>query len=314
MDKLTSILVVLDPADESRQVLTKAMILARHFGARLELFVCDSEHAYALTHAYDPTGIAEARKACISSGQRYLDAVRRSLAEDVPIDTHVACESPLYEAVVHRVLETRPDLVMKGAAGRHLRQRPTLDPNDWQLARTCPAPLMLTRGRPWSAQPRFAAAVDMSETEGRSIARSILQTVGFLALGCRGELDVIYSNAAEAADDVRESRTDVLSRLVNEFRVGHERTKILEGEPEETLPRFAVGKNYDVLVMGALTHRPGISTLLGTLTSKLVDALDCDFVLVKPASYACPITASPPYARAARSGDTPRRPPYLDTL
>jgi nucleotide-binding universal stress UspA family protein len=40
--------------------------------------------------------------------------------------------------------------------------------------------------------------------------------------------------------------------------------------------------HYDVLTMGALTHRPGVTTLVGTLTSKLVDAADCDFILVKP--------------------------------
>ncbi|HEY1283775.1 MAG TPA: universal stress protein [Steroidobacteraceae bacterium] len=297
MDKLTSILVVVDPADETRQVLSKAMILARHFRARLELFICDSENAYALTHAYDPTGVAEARKACLTSGHRYLDAIRRSLAEDVPVTLHVACESPLYEAVVHRALETKPDLVIKGAAGRHPLQRFALDANDWQLARTCPVALMLTRGQPWNAQPRFAAAVDVTENEGRSIARSILETAGFLSLGCHGELDVVYSNGKAGAEDARRVRVETLGRLVHEFRVGNEHMTVLDGEPEETLPGFAARNQYDVLVMGALTRKRGISTLLGTLTSKLVDALDCDFVLVKPDSYTCPIAT----ARAVES-------------
>jgi universal stress protein E len=292
MDKLTSILVVVDPTDESRHVLTKAMILARHFRARLELFVCNSENAYALTHSYDPTGIAEARRSCLSSGQRYLDALRRSLAEDVEITTHVTCESPLYEAVVHRALETRPDLVIKGAAGRGVFRRFSLDANDWQLARTCPVPLMLARGHPWSASPRFVAAVDASESEGRSVGRCILQTAGFLTLGCHGELDVVFSNPDEVSEEIRRSRIDALSQLVDEFRIGREKTAVLAGEPEQTLPGFAQRNHYDVVVMGALTRRHGISTLLGTLTSKLVDALDCDFVLVKPDSYTCPIEAS----------------------
>src|SRR5262249_41896648 len=34
-------------------------------------------------------------------------------------------------------------------------------------------------------------------------------------------------------------------------------------------------------VMGGLTHRQGMSTLPDTLTSKLVDALECGFLLVK---------------------------------
>jgi nucleotide-binding universal stress UspA family protein len=48
-----------------------------------------------------------------------------------------------------------------------------------------------------------------------------------------------------------------------------------------TLPAFVARGGYDVLVMGALTHRPGAVALVGTLTTKLVDTINCDFVLVK---------------------------------
>ena len=48
VDKLTSILAVIDPADETRHVVAKAMVLARHFRARLELFLCYSEQVYSL--------------------------------------------------------------------------------------------------------------------------------------------------------------------------------------------------------------------------------------------------------------------------
>jgi universal stress protein E len=291
VDKLTSILVVVDPADESRHVLARAMMLARHFRARLELFLCDSESAYTLRHAYDNRGVTAAQDACVASGQRYLDAVRRSLAEDVQITSYVACESPLYEAVVRRALETSPDLVIKSAAGHHPMRRFTLDANDWHLARTCPAALMLTRGRPWSARPRFAAAVDINDPDGGTLARSILETAGFMAGGCKAELDVVFSSPAGAGTDTRATQADSLARLVNEFRVGAERTTLLDGAAEDTLPKFAGAKEFDVLVMGALTRRRGLSTLVGTLTSKLVDALECDFVLVKPANFACPVAA-----------------------
>lgn len=292
MDKLTSIMAVIDPADETRHVVVKALVLARHFGARLELFLCDSEHAFALRHAYDPTGVAEAQRQCLAEGLRYLDAVRRSVPEDVPITTFSACESPLYEAIVRRALELRPDLVIKSPAGHHPLQRFTLDANDWQLARTCPTPLMLTRGRPWSAQPRFAAAVDLGDPEGGSLARCILQTAGFLSPGCRAQLEVVFSDREVGDTERHRVRVETLHRLVNEFRVGGEHVYVLEGEPEDTLAGFASERDYDLIVLGALTRKRGLSALVGTLTSKLVDALDCDFVLVKPESYACPVSKS----------------------
>ncbi len=305
MDKLTSILAVIDPADESRHVVAKAMVLARHFRARVELFLCDSERAYSLRHSYDPAGLVEANRACVTGGLQYLESIRRSIAEDVAVTTHVANASPLYEAIVHRVLETKPDLVIKSAAGHHPLQRFTLDANDWQLARACPAPLMLTRGRPWSAAGRFAAAVDVSDASNGSLARSILQTAGFLTLGCGGQLDVVYSESNAADRDGAARRRESLDRLVNEFRVGREKPHILQGTAEDTLPEFAVSHGYDLVILGALTRKRGLSALVGTLTSKLVDALDCDFVLVKSDSFVSPVAEhgrvpGPDWARGLR--------------
>jgi universal stress protein E len=292
VDKLTSILAVIDPADETRHVVVKAMVLARHFGARLELFLCDSESAFSLRHAYDLDGVTAARRQCIATGQVYLDAVRRSLAEDVSITTHVACESPLYEAIVHRVQQARPDIVIKSAAGHHPMRRFTLDANDWQLARTCPVPLMLTRGRPWSPAGRFAALVDVADTNQGGLARSIMQTAGFFTMGCRGQLDVIYSDRDPQDADGCARRREALDRLVNEFRVGGEQKHILLGDADEVLPTFAARQGYDLIFLGALTRKHGAAVLVGTLTEQLVDALDCDFVLVKSDSYVTPVSKS----------------------
>jgi len=289
LDKLTSILAVIDPADESRHVVAKAMVLARHFRARVELFLCDSERAYTLRHTYDAAGLLEANRASVAGGLQYLESIRRSIAEDVTVTTHVAASSPLYEAIVQRVLEARPDLVIKSAAGHHPLQRFTLDANDWQLARTCPVPLMLTRGRPWSAAGRFAAAVDVSDAGNGSLARSILQTAGFLTLGCGGQLDVVYSESNVADRDGAVRRREALERLVNEFRVGRESQHILQGAAEDTLPEFAARCGFDLVILGALTRRRGLSALVGTLTGRLVDSLDCDFVLVKSESFVSPV-------------------------
>jgi hypothetical protein len=54
-------------------------------------------------------------------------------------------------------------------------------------------------------------------------------------------------------------------------------------------PAFLREQAYDALVLGALAHRTKGTTPVGTLTSTLLDALDCDFVLVKSSSYRSPI-------------------------
>jgi universal stress protein E len=290
MDKLTSIMVVVDQEGHNRAVLAKAMVLARHFRAKVELFLCDSEQAYALRHSYDSTGIARARESCLNESRRFLEALRLSIAaEDVSIATFAACESPLYQGIVQRVLESCPDLVIKAAAGEHPMRRFSLDANDWQLARTCPVPLMLTSGRAWRPQPRFAAAIDVSEQETSGLGRAILDTSEYIALGCHADLDVLYSERGGAEEG---SRAITLRQLAHDAGVKPEHVHILRGEPEATLAGFASQRNYDVLVLGALTHRTGPAALVGTLTSRLVDALTCDFILVKPGAYTCPVTRS----------------------
>jgi universal stress protein E len=289
MQELKSILVVLDRGGTPRHVLAKAMVLARHFRARVELFLCDSEQAYTLRHAYDVSGVEKAREACLTDARAFLESVRLSVtAEDVPISIYAACESPLYEGIVQRVLETGPDLIIKEAGGLELGGRSGFDANDWQLARTCPVPIMLTRGRPWRPEPCFAAAVDVSEHETPGLANAIAATSEYLANGCHASLSFLYSERSDDRD-TRDEHLGTLNKVADEAHVPRSQIHVLEGEPESTLPHFAHSQGYDVLILGALTHRKGMADLIGTLTSKLVDALECDLVLVKPGAYSCPV-------------------------
>src|SRR6185312_16556674 len=95
--------------------------------------------------------------------RRYLDRLRDvAVGAGVPITVDAACESPLYAAIVHKVLRSASDLVIKSAVSADPRRRFALDANDWQLMRACPATLLLSRGKSWQACPRFIAAVDVS--------------------------------------------------------------------------------------------------------------------------------------------------------
>jgi universal stress protein E len=290
MDRLTSILVVFDGTAADTDLLSKAVTLARRCSADLELFLCDAERAYVLRHAFDPTGIEESRQSCLRLSRQYLEDLKHSVATaDVRVSVDAACVSPLYEAIVHKVQKSRPDLVMKNAAGAHPLRRFAWDANDWQLMRTCPVTLMLSRGKPWRGHPTFAAAVDVSEQETAGLAHAILETSVCLTLS-GAQLDVLYSERIENDVPGSEGRREVLHRLAREAHVDADRVHVLSGSPEQALPMFAAEHDYDVLVIGALTHRKGLASLVGTLTGRLVEFLDCDVVLVKPSTYRCPIS------------------------
>ena len=286
MNELNRILAVLDGTDADVVILAKAVALAHQHGAALELFLCDAEHAYSLLHAYDPSGIAAARHDCIREARRYLESLKdTAVGADVRISVDSACESPLYEGIVRKVLKSRPDLVIKNAAGTHPLRRFGCDANDWQLMRACPATLLLSRGRSWRPCPRLAAAVDISGQETAELVQAIVQTSRSLAEDSHGELEVLYSEPCGIEPAKHQAHLAALEELTRAAGLEGHPVHVLSGAAEQSLPAFAADRNYDVLVMGALTHRKGLSALVGTLTAKLIETLDCDFVLVKPSTY-----------------------------
>jgi universal stress protein E len=283
-----SILVVVEHSAPVSKLMSKAVGLARQLGAGLELFLCDSEQAYVLAHAYDQHGIDAARSASVAAGQRYLSGLRE-LANAAGIETAIdaQCESPLYEAVVRKVLRSAPDMVIKALSAESASNRGTPDPNDWQLMRTCPATLMLSGHREWSEPPHVAAAVDASERESADVARGVMEAATMLVRGLGAQLHVVYGEI----DSARRSNAHLqkLRELCDVGGIPPERVHVLHGQPEVTLPAFVKEQGYDVLVLGALAHRAAGTTPVGTLTSTLLESVECDFVLVKPASYRSPI-------------------------
>jgi len=303
MNDVTSILVVLDRSVRDAPLVDKALMLARELNARIELFSCDADHGYALKHAYDRRGVEAARQKCVADLNDYLRRLSYVVAaQDVAVSVDVVCESPQYEGIVHKVFKTCPDLVMKAAASGGAAGSSALDSNDWELVRTCPVPLLLSRGRAWSTRPRFAAAVDVSDEESPRLLQRILRSAAYLSEGCHGELDLVFGERTGADALTEKTHAAKLRTLAQEVQLAPERVWRLTGDPATTFPAFAAEQKPDVLVVGALTHQGRDSGHVGTLTRTLVDALDCDFVLLRPRRFEFPVRKQDGVAGAALAG------------
>jgi universal stress protein E len=178
-------------------------------------------------------------------------------------------------------------MVIKALSAESASNRGTPDPNDWQLMRTCPATLMLSGHREWSEPPHVAAAVDASERESADVARGVMEAATMLVRGLGAQLHVVYGEIDSAQRS--NAHLQKLRELCDVGGIPPERVHVLHGQPEVTLPAFVKEQGYDVLVLGALAHRAAGTTPVGTLTSTLLESVECDFVLVKPASYRSPI-------------------------
>jgi hypothetical protein len=280
VEKLTSILAVVEELEPGVAVLEKAVRLARRFSAHVELLVADDAQLNSFA----------SRCAALDYSHLTIFAAHRGV-------------EPWHAFIGRRLAVRCPDLVIKAPSGSHPLRRWTLGSNDWQLASECPVPVMLAGSRVWSEPVRFAAAVDVGDEISVRHARSILHTAGFLALGCRGHLDVLYSEREQRDETLRMQRAVTLGQLVREFHIGRERLQMFAGAPEERLAPLITAREYDVLVLGAMSHR-------SSPCGKLVDASRGDVVLVK-ANHREPTTVpeepvtqpeEPLRARAVRLG------------
>lgn len=316
MHKLISILVVASGNRTDQALLDKAVLLARRVGAQIHLFSCDAQLAHTLRHSCDPKEAESAWNAGVADRQAYLESLRSAApAADILLTVEATCDGPLCDVICRKALECNADLVMKSPSGAHPLRGLAFDTNDWQLMRTSPVTVMLVRDRAWHEPPRFAALVDMHDAGGERLAETIVHTSEYFALGCQGSLDLIYSDPADDGA-LRRRHSAALARLAREYHVGEGQIHVLSGDPHETLTDIIARREYDVVMLGALTHRRGFAALIGTLTSQLVEKLACDFVLVKRelaerVSWAEPAAPADELASEGshRANETPKAPP-----
>jgi universal stress protein E len=234
-------------------------------------------------HTYDKRGVSDAVAQCLVDSRRFLDAVRGSVvANDLEIRTSVACETPLHLGILRKIEELQPDLVIRCIETRGQQRHSALTPTDWQLLRSCPVPLMLTRGRTWSPVPRIVAALDLQPDQS-AVGQRVLAAARYLSAGCGGALELVHSRAPDSAGD--QAAVEAMRVIARSIGADAATPRLLAGAPEQTLPQLARDDNIDVMVLGALSQRVGaMGDAVGTLTECLIETLDCDFLLVRHGS------------------------------
>ena len=87
MEPLSCILLLVERGDRVHEGLNKALLVARHFHARLELFLCDTER-YGPFRPDNAAALARTHASCVAEGRDYLQALRKTIvAPDITIAT-----------------------------------------------------------------------------------------------------------------------------------------------------------------------------------------------------------------------------------
>jgi universal stress protein E len=182
MNRINHILVVVDrTASSSQSAVDKAGLLAQCLDATVELLICDVESALD-----DDILSLRAHKTPASNTQ-LLDLLNilatPMRTRNTEVTVRLIYGKSLHDSLLDYLKASNADLVVKDTHHHSLAKRTLLRNTDWQLARGCPVPLLLTKRKSWGQPPVIMAAVDPNQANERAAAldRDILSGAASLA-------------------------------------------------------------------------------------------------------------------------------------
>lgn len=304
MNTLRNILVIVDPTATQQPAVAKGATLAEKFGARLDLFICNTKatrNVRLAEHLRDSPVATDSSK--------LLESLAGPLRKrGLNVTTEVVAADPLHTALLERVRNTCADLVVKDTHHHSLAKRTFLTHTDWELIRGCHVPLLLVKAKEWSSPIRVGAAIDPGhhDDKPRLLDRCILEQAASVAERLGGEVHAIHAYipaaiATTAAVSVppmvidippevlererREKHAELVA-LTSDYRVAQGNIHLEAGSVNEVLCRLARELGIDVMTMGAVSRSALKRILIGSTAEAVLEQLPCDLLIVKAPNFA----------------------------
>jgi len=309
MKKIRRILVAIKNPDARVQpAIDKATQLAKAFGASVELYhaIIDAVYMDPMLTAHSLREVTDAR---VVSRRRRLELLAaRAREQQIKVETTVDWDFPPQEAIVRRALVTRTDLIVaEFHQGR--RVAPWLvHLTDWELLRTSHVPVLLVRGRQAYANPIVLAAVDPTHAHDKPamLDNVILALGGRVARALSGSLHAMHAynpvpldvptsairtdaSAARFYREVRARARTAFDRTMRQARIPRARRHLIDHNAVDAIPETAREIGADLVVMGAVSRSGLRRIFIGNTAERVLGAIHCDVLVVKPPRFAAPI-------------------------
>lgn len=296
MPTMKNILVALGSADEARYVLRKAAALATANHARL--------HAVRVVHegvadigasAIDAS--VELKSFILASAEAELEEWLTPARRHVPdLDSVTLWNARTWEGLLHAAEQADADLIIRAVSTHHKFGDVVRTPDDWNLLRHAPVPVMLVKSQPWVDDPIVVCALDPFDDAHQNLNVALLQESQGFASVLRGELVVVVAyplfepwvgqlGATGSYEEIRQSidsdirdRVDALARQAG---VRFKHLIVEEGHATEVIGRVVEDTVAELLVIG--THgRDGVQgLLLGNTAERILHVVGTDVVTVR---------------------------------
>ncbi len=282
--KIEKILVVLSPdlirpdKPEQSPLLQRAVSLAKITGCELELFhICFDG---ALEHQlFVPEADRERQREQLTDQDATVlaEMATRLKSESITVRHEVRWDSPRTDAILRKIAQAKPDIVMKQAR-EHSFVLGITSNTDWDLARLSPAPVWLVDDKVEDIA-RIMAAVGNTFGDPGDITTAadygLLRMAGVIGDAFRAAIYPINAYQVPesqspitgvegavaptaSADEQNRLRTQIVKQhsgsvkaLAQFFHIAKDNVHIREGHPNKVIPEVAESIGADLIVMGA---------------------------------------------------------------
>jgi universal stress protein E len=289
--------VVADPFAREQPTAVKAAAIARRCGARLTLF-----NSFMIPQPVSDVPMdsqQEIIESAIRQRRERLRKIASGLRSSDAVDCVVHWDYPAHEAIVREVLKVEPDLVVTGSHRRGRLARLVLANTDWELIRTCPCPVWFVRSPKLSRSPRLLVAVDPRHAHAKParLDDRLLAAARASTHQLDGRISIVHAYEVPASVV---PITQAVQRLARRCAIDAADTFISEGSPANVVAARVRQLESDVLVMGAVSRSVPSGPVIGNTAERVIDQVDCDVFVIKPAGFKTPVRLRAPASAAAR--------------
>lgn len=284
MQAIRRILVVVDPRQPDGQALERARQIAAITHAHLHLLACEPGRNHI----------------------DWLETLRATLAQSGhSVSAEQAWQDNLPKTVLQAQQAQAAGLVVKQHLPDSSLSRALLTPDDWKLLRLCACPVLMVKSTgSWSGRNILAAVDTGSDNAGQcALQTRIVALAAAIADAVQGHLHVLTAHpspmlspadpAFQSRQSLRQRYHEACRRFESTYALTNEQLHIEEGPADALIPELAKRLEAAVTVIGTVARSGLPGVLMGNTAEVVLDALNSDVLVVKPADLSQPSATIP---------------------
>jgi len=284
------VVAVVEPDSEEQPAIERMKLLAKFVDFDVKLVACDYSQFLVEGYYFSEAELPTLRQEYVDERREMLESLAGPLRDGgLTVETEAIWSHPSYKAIVEVVEDYKADLVIHHVHRHSALSRFLLTNDDWQMARRCPAPLLMVKNKAWKRTPVILAAVDPMHARHKpgGLDHKILTEGRLLEKKLGGDLFVVHACGQFPLSgfypaDAKEQHQKALDVLADEFDIPAERRLLIDEAPECALQKFETVLKADLVIVGAVSRSIVTDVFVGSTTEKVLDFLDCDALLLRP--------------------------------